>query len=93
MDEAIKKEIEKAVAILKEFGATEVYLFGSWATGKAHPDSDLDLAEKGIPAEKFYEAYGKVMFAIRRELHLISLDKPTDFADFLRGRGELSLVE
>ena len=88
----MEKDLKKAVAILKSFGATEVYLFGSWAKGKARPESDLDLAEKGVPPEKFFEAYGEVIFAVRREVHLISLDRPNDFTEFLRTRGELSFV-
>ncbi len=93
MDEAIEKEIKKAVEILKQFGATEVYLFGSWAKGKARPESDLDLAEKGVPANKFFSAYGHLIMAMDREVHLIALDRPTDFSEFLKSRGELRYVE
>jgi predicted nucleotidyltransferase len=92
MDKGLKKDLEKAVAILKEFGATEVYLFGSQATGKARKDSDLDLAERGIPARKFFEAYGKVLMALDHEVHLIALDKPTDFSKYLQSKGELRVV-
>jgi len=92
MDETIEQEIKKAIALLKQFGATEVYLFGSWAKGKAHPDSDLDLAERGIPDEKFYEAYARVMFAIKREVHLIDLDDTSPFTRYLEAEGELRSV-
>jgi predicted nucleotidyltransferase len=33
----------KLVPILKSYGATKVGIFGSYATGTATPDSDLDL--------------------------------------------------
>jgi predicted nucleotidyltransferase len=92
MDEKIKKEIEKAVAILKQFGATEVYLFGSWATGKAHPDSDLDLAVSGIQPERWYRVWAKVMFALNPDVHLVDLGFPDDFTEYLRANEKLKSV-
>jgi len=92
MDKAFKKELEKAVVILKQFGAKEVYVFGSHSKGKARPGSDLDLAVKGIPPEKFYAAYGNLLTALIHEIHLIDLDEDNDFVKFLKYKGELRLV-
>lgn len=92
MGKKLHKDLAKAVEILKRFGAKEVYVFGSQAAGKARPDSDLDLAEKGIPPEKFFKAYGNLLMALEHDVHLIDLDKPNDFSKFLSARGELRLV-
>ncbi|MBP5706695.1 MAG: nucleotidyltransferase domain-containing protein, partial [Spirochaetales bacterium] len=37
------KILTKAANILKSAGCTDVYLFGSQLTGKAHSKSDVDL--------------------------------------------------
>ncbi len=92
MEESVKKDLEKAAKILKEFGAKEVYLFGSQAVGNAGKYSDLDLAVSGIPPEKFYEAGGEVMFAVSLPVHIIDLDFPNDFTEYLRANGELRSV-
>ena len=49
MDKAIERDIALAASVLKRAGATEVYVFGSSATGDAGPESDIDLAVRGIP--------------------------------------------
>ncbi len=92
MDTTVQSEIENAVRILKEYGAREVYLFGSHAHGKARPNSDLDLAVTGIPPEKFIRAYGKVMWKLDRPVHLIDLDEDSDFSKFIKTNGELRSV-
>jgi len=89
MAESLEKDLKKAVKILKQFGATEVYLFGSRATGKASPGSDIDLAEKGIPPEKFHAAYAELMFELGHEVHLIDLDESTPFTRYLEAEREL----
>ncbi len=38
-----KKILDELVAYLKENGAVRILLFGSQATGKAKPESDVDL--------------------------------------------------
>jgi uncharacterized protein len=52
----------KATKLLKsEFGATEVILFGSLARRVGFtPWSDIDLAVRGIPPEKFFAAFGAI---------------------------------
>lgn len=37
----LRKDLSEAVEILKHYGATEVYLFGSLARGGADEDSDM----------------------------------------------------
>ena len=92
MDETIQSDIETAARILREAGATEVFLFGSAAEGKLRRDSDLDLAVRGMPPEKFYRAMGLATRSISRDLDLIDLDEENLFTDYLQREGQLKRV-
>ncbi len=84
-----KQDLQSARTILKEFGATEIYLFGSFAQGKARKDSDLDLAVKGLPPQHFFRALGQLMFNLHRPVHLVDLDERNEFTAYLEKKGEL----
>jgi predicted nucleotidyltransferase len=47
-------------SLTREFGATEVILFGSLATGEFTDKSDIDLAVRGIPKREFFHALAEV---------------------------------
>jgi predicted nucleotidyltransferase len=64
--------IKQAAATLKTFGATDVFVFGSFAKNNFRDDSDIDLAVSGIPPEKFYEAMGRAEDILNREIDLRS---------------------
>jgi predicted nucleotidyltransferase len=93
MTDELDTLIRKAAEVLKSFGATDVYLFGSVAKGTNTEHSDIDLAVSGIPPDKFYEAMGDTFGAIRREIDIIDLDEKNSFVDYLRAHGELHRVE
>jgi predicted nucleotidyltransferase len=84
--------IHKAANVLKSFGATDVYLFGSVAKGTNNEYSDIDLAVSGIPPEAFFKAMGSTMDAIKREFDLIDLDEKNPFVDYLKSHGRLQRV-
>jgi predicted nucleotidyltransferase len=88
----IKKDIDLAAKILKEAGASEVFVFGSTSRGKERPDSDIDLAVRGLPPERFFRTMTKIGIAISREFDLVDLDESIEFAEFLEKKGELSRV-
>jgi len=92
MEESAKKDLEKAAQILKEFGAKEIFVFGSQADGTATKRSDLDLAVSGIPPEKFYKACGRVIMSIDHEVHIVDLDSSSPFIDYLKSSGEMRIV-
>lgn len=67
----------KAANLLrKEFGAREVVVFGSLARrGGFTAWSDIDLAARGIPPARFYEAVGMVSgVSAEFKMDLIDLD-------------------
>ena len=69
--------VRKAVKILREeFGAKEVILFGSLAKrGRFTLFSDIDLAARGIPPDKFYSAFGTVAeINLEFKVDLVDLD-------------------
>ena len=92
MNQQVQKNIDIAAKILREAGASEVYVFGSSVHGETRPDSDIDLAVKGLPPEKFFKAMSKVMFSISQEFDLVDLDEENDFTEYLQEKGQLVLV-
>jgi predicted nucleotidyltransferase len=84
--------IDKAAEVLKTFGATEVYLFGSVGKGTDTEHSDLDLAVSGIPPKVFFKAMGSTLNVLKREFDLVDLDEKTPFVEYLKSHGELKRV-
>jgi predicted nucleotidyltransferase len=92
IDESTKHDIDIAARILLAAGATEVFVFGSAAQGKIRPGSDLDVAVRGLPPEKFFRAMSEVTFAVSRPFDLIDLDEENPFTEYLEKEGELLRV-
>lgn len=84
--------VARAAAILREEGAREVYVFGSRARGAGRPDSDLDLATSGLPAERFISAMSRVVKETRCAVDLIDVDRDQVFVNYLRSKGEFRRV-
>lgn len=78
--------------MLRAHGATDVYVFGSFADGTARAESDLDLAVRGISPERFFAAAGAATVDAGRVVDVIDLDSPTPFAEYLRESGALRRV-
>lgn len=92
MTEETREQVNRAAEVLKEAGATAVYLFGSVAEGRDTPDSDLDLAVSGIPPRQFFRAIGNAMMAVSRNIDVIDLDHQDPFTEFLEKEGKLLRV-
>jgi predicted nucleotidyltransferase len=88
----LTRRIHEAASALRESGAREVYLFGSAATGRVTPVSDIDLAVSGLPPAQFFRAMSKAAAAMGRPIDLIDLDDDTPFTRYLRSEGELQRV-
>jgi predicted nucleotidyltransferase len=92
MDAELHVLIEKAARVLKTFGATEVYLFGSVGKGTNTEHSDIDLAVSGIPPKVFFKAMGSTLNVLKREFDLVDLDEKNAFVEYLKTHGELQRV-
>jgi len=92
MDEGLRRQIDKAAAVLKAAGAREVHLFGSAARGRLRPDSDVDLAVSGLPPAVFFRAMAQVSAVLERPVDLVDLDEVTPFTRYLKEEGELRRV-
>ena len=90
--EELTQRIHQAATALLESGAREVYVFGSAATGRATPASDVDLAVSGLPPELFFRAMSKAAIALGRPVDLVDLDVDSPFTRYLRSEGELQRV-
>jgi predicted nucleotidyltransferase len=89
-----QKDLQHAVKILKDAGCSEIYLFGSHATGKSHTQSDIDLAIRGCPQGRFFRLVGQLYMELDTRVDLVDLDNENDpFVRRLTTSGELvSLV-
>lgn len=89
MANLIEEKIKQAAQILKDFGALEVYLFGSRAEGKDSEFSDIDFAVRGLPDDIFFRAYARASMGLPVEMDLVSLDDVNPFVEFLLKEGNL----
>jgi predicted nucleotidyltransferase len=87
--DAFKADIDRAVQILKEEGCTEIYVFGSVATGETHASSDIDLAVRGCPPGRFFHMLGRLMMTLDHSVDLVDLDSADPFAQFLQQKRRL----
>jgi len=84
--------IRRAASTLRSLGASEVYLFGSMASGQCHEDSDVDLAVTGLPPGIFYDAMGQVCDILGRPVDMVSLDDDVPFTRYLKTKGHMLRV-
>jgi predicted nucleotidyltransferase len=89
---SVQEDIQRAVRILKEEGCSEVFLFGSAATGEFNEMSDLDIAIRGCPKGRFFDILAKLFMSLSRPVDLVKLDSEDLFAQYLQKQGELLRV-
>jgi predicted nucleotidyltransferase len=92
MSDALREQIAKAAEALKRASAREVYLFGSTAAGQPREDSDIDMAVRGLPPERFLEAMGTAGRILRRPADLVDLDEANPFTEYLTKEGGMLRV-
>lgn len=81
--EALRVELEHAVARLREDGAVDrCWLIGSLAWGGYGPASDVDLVLAGCPRERWVAVWRALSTELDTRLDLLRLeDLPAAFAD------------
>lgn len=67
MENQIETKLPQIKKIFAKYGAIRVFLFGSFATGKATKDSDIDFLYS-FPEDLDYETYANSYFGILYEL-------------------------
>jgi predicted nucleotidyltransferase len=92
MTKQLENEIMQAARILKSYGAKEVYIFGSQATGEAGKHSDVDLAVRGLPDDVYFTASARASSVLSVSMDLITLDESTPFVNLLLKREVLRRV-
>lgn len=76
--ERLRERLGGAVRMLRErYGISEAKLFGSLAAGDVSSDSDLDLAVRGLPPERYFEALADVMERIGGPVDLVRIEEAT----------------
>ncbi|MCR4789550.1 MAG: nucleotidyltransferase domain-containing protein [Treponemataceae bacterium] len=88
----INQKLSLAVKILKDAGCTDVFLFGSQATGKAREDSDIDLGIKGLPSTSFFGIHYDLEQTLQMPVDLVDFDYQKDFYELLQRIGELKKI-
>jgi len=92
LPEPYQRDIYRAVSILKEAGCTHVFLFGSLTTGKIRDESDIDLAVRGCPRDKFFHLLGRLLLELDHPVDLVDLDSQQALAHYLEKEGRLLQV-
>ena len=72
VSEAFRQDMKKAIETLSAAGCSEIYLFGSAASGELTTESDIDLAVRGCPPGKFFELHGQLLRELSRSVDLIN---------------------
>lgn len=84
--------LSAAAALLLRMGATHVFVFGSAMKDRLRPDSDIDIAVRGLPPALYFSAISKASDLLGRPVDLVDLDDPTPIVRYLLGSGELVRV-
>lgn len=77
-------------ALVEQHGASEVWLFGSLARGCFRPGSDVDLAARGLPPQKWFRILAEINAGQEFDFDLIDLEAcPQWLAEAVRRHGRL----
>jgi predicted nucleotidyltransferase len=84
--------LRAAATLLLGMGASEVFIFGSAARNELRPDSDIDIAVRGLPPARFFAAVSGATDLLGRPADLIDLDDRSHAVRYILGSGELIRV-
>ena len=84
------QQIEKAIALAKDFGATRLVLSGSALVDLAQAH-DLDLACDGVDGWELYELGARIEEELNTPLDLVPLSPPTRFSRYIERTGKVLL--
>jgi predicted nucleotidyltransferase len=84
--------LDAVTALLRGLGATEIFVFGSIVKEGLRPDSDIDMAVRGLPPAAYFTAISKASALLGRPLDLVDVDDVTPKVEYLIRSGELLRV-
>jgi hypothetical protein len=84
-----RDDIETAVGILKNEGASAVCLFGETASPKAKDKNDVCLAVSGIPSQLFDGIYERIEKSVKTKIDLFDMDANRQFFSFMGTTGHM----
>lgn len=91
--EEFLRDVEQSIEILRECGAQRIYLFGSIVDDRrSRLPRDLNIAVSGLPPERFFSAYARLMDRLEHEFDLVDLDLESAFTESLRKHFQLEQV-
>lgn len=85
-----QEQIQRAVDLAKDFGATRLVLFGTAST-TLQQARDLDLACDGVYGWKLYELGARLEEELRVSVDLIPLTPSTRFTRMIERQGKILL--
>jgi predicted nucleotidyltransferase len=78
-----RRDLLRAVEVLKAAGCTHLFVFGSLARGRVSDQSDVDLAIRGCPKGQFFSLLGRLTLDLDHPVDLVNLDTADRFARYL----------
>jgi predicted nucleotidyltransferase len=81
-------QIDEAVRLAKEYGATRVILFGS-AVDRPEEARDLDIAVDGLGGWEFFGYAADLEETLRIPVDVIPLSPESDFVKYITRKGRL----
>lgn len=86
------EHLRAAAVLLRDMGASEVFVFGSAARNQLRPESDVDIAVRGLPPARLFAAVSKATDALGRPVDLVDLNDPTPTVRYILDTGQLVRV-
>ena len=86
----IKMKLEKIIDYLKKTSCSKILLFGSFAEGDIHENSDIDIAVSGMNTEDFFNAIAKLPIIIKQKIDIVDFDDlPLRFQKCIEKSGKI----
>lgn len=87
-NEVLEKLLRYKILVSEHFDLDSLVLYGSFARGNQHDDSDIDVAVIVNSLDKDYFAYAPLLWKLRREIddriEPVLLEKKSDQSGFLK---------
>lgn len=81
---ALQAKLGDAARLLASAGASHVWVFGSLESGRAHAESDVDLAASGLPSARYFDVLSELMQLFGTRVDLVRLeDAPPSLRDLV----------